>query len=135
MFYFYDLMTILSTVITGGESAPSPVDIGETTATGGGFFGGDWVSMMLIYAAVIGAMYFLLIRPQRRREKTMREMQASLQVGNEVVTSSGFFGTIVSIGEDCFIIEFGTGKGVRIPVRKTDVIDRRSPNISVSSKD
>ena len=132
MFYFYDLMTILSTVITGGESAPSPVDIGETTATGGGFFGGDWVSMMLIYAAVIGAMYFLLIRPQRKREKQVREMQASLKVGDPVITTSGFYGKIVGVSADAFLVEFGENRGLNIWVRKSDIAGSKAPTTTLT---
>jgi preprotein translocase subunit YajC len=44
------------------------------------------------------AMYFLMIRPQRRRMREQQELQSSLQVGDEVITSSGVYGTIT--GED-----------------------------------
>ena len=138
MFYLYNLALLTtSTIITGGETAPAPA--AEPTGAGAqavegaaGLFGGGGMSMILIYAAIIGGMYFLMIRPQRKRERALREMQGSLAVGDDVVTSSGFFGNIVSIGEDCFIIEFGSGKGVRIPVRKTDIIGKQSPNTTVN---
>ena len=138
MFYLYNLMAMLSTVIPGGESVPAATAAdatGQAAEGGAGFFGSGGLSMILIYALLIGGMYFLLIRPQRKREKTMRELQASLQVGDDVVTSSGFFGNIVSIGENCFVVEFGSGKGVRIPVRKTDVVGKQSPYTTPGSKD
>lgn len=141
LYNLYNFMTMLnSTTILGGGETPVPGDAvegvaeGAARAGGAGFFGGgDMMSMLLIYAAVIGGMYFLLIRPQRKREKTLREMQSSLEVGDDVITSSGFFGNIVSIGDDSFIIEFGSGKGVRIPVRKQDVIGKQSPKTTTTN--
>jgi len=130
-------MLTTSTVITGGESTPAAAPLADETAAGAaeGGFGimGGGASMILIYAAVIGGMYFLMIRPQRKREKTMKEMQAALQVGDDVVTSGGFFGNIVSVGEDSFVIEFGTGKGVRIPVLKQHVVGKQKPYMTQAS--
>jgi len=78
--------------------------------------------MFLLYGAVFAAMWFFLIRPQRNREKKMKELQSAITVGNEVVTTGGLIGKVAEIREDRFIVEFGTNKGVLIPVRKTDVL-------------
>ena len=76
------------------------------------------------------AIWFFMMRPQRKREKQMVEMQESLKVGENVLTSAGFYGKIVSVGHDSFMIEFGAdggGRGVRVPVRKADVVGIKTP--------
>ena len=83
-----------------------------------------------IWAAVIVGFYFLTIRPQRKRDKKMREMQSSLKVGDNVLCSNGFFGRIADVGDDCFVVEFGTNRGVRIPIRKTDVLGVQEPKLT-----
>ncbi len=56
------------------------------------------VIMVLIF-------YFLLIRPQRKRDKAERDMRNSIQVGDEISTIGGFIGKVVSLKEDTLVIE------------------------------
>ena len=96
---------------------------------------GNNMWIMLAYAAVlIVAMYFLMFRGPRRREKKMKEMQASIRTGDNVVVTGGMFGRIADVGEDCFIVEFGTNRGVRIPVLKSDVLGVREPKLTPPPK-
>jgi len=137
-YYLHNLAMLASTVIPGGDTPPQSapgVENAPATEGAAGLFGGGGMSMILWVGIMIGMMYFLMIRPQRKRERDMRELQSSIKVGDDVITSSGFFGNIVSVGEDCFIVEFGSGKGVRIPVRKSDVIGKQSPTTVVSAKE
>jgi len=90
----------------------------------------DMGPMLLIWGAVFVGMWFLLIRPQRKREKNMREMQSAITVGDNVVTNGGLFGKIADVGEDCFIVEFGTNRGVRVPILKSDVAAIRTPKMT-----
>ena len=104
---------------------------GGTPATEAG--GGMWI--MLVYAGVlIVAMYFLMFRGPRKREKKMKEMQASIRTGDNVVVTGGMFGRIADVGEDCFIVEFGTNRGVRIPILKSDVLGVREPKLTPPPK-
>ncbi|MCL2699482.1 MAG: preprotein translocase subunit YajC [Defluviitaleaceae bacterium] len=139
-YHFYNLTLMLNTVIVGGEGGPvapaapaAPAGGGELVDAGGaaagGFFGGDMMTMILIYAAVIGGMWFLMIRPQRKREKALRQMQSELKVGDDVLTSSGLYGRIVSMGEDSYIVEFGMGKGIRVPVQKAAIVGNKAPGV------
>lgn len=102
---------------TSDNSAAS----GETASTGSIY------PTLLIYGALIVAMYFLLFRPQRKQAKEMKELQTNLKTGDSIVTSSGMFGKIVGIGQDCFLVEFGENRGVRIWVRKNDIIANSTP--------
>jgi len=96
-----------------------------------GFFG---PTTLILWGLIIVGMYFLLIRPQRKREKQVREMQAALKKGENIITTSGFYGKIVDVSEDAFLIEFGERGGVRVWVRKSDVAGPKSPNTSSSPK-
>ncbi|MCL1997949.1 MAG: preprotein translocase subunit YajC [Turicibacter sp.] len=86
--------------------------------------------MVAVWGLVLGGFYFLTIRPQRKRDKQMREMQAAIKVGDNVITSGGLYGKVADLGEDCFVVEFGTNRGTRIPIRKTDVLGIKTPQLT-----
>ena len=96
--------------------------------------GGDWTFMIIWVGALMIAMYFLMFRGPRKREKKMKEMQASIRTGDNVIVSGGMFGRIADVGEDCFVVEFGTNRGVRIPVLKSDVLGIRDPKLTPPPK-
>lgn len=95
-----------------------------------GFFGSGILGMVLYIGGLIALFYFFAIRPQKKKEKELVNMQNSIKVGDSVVTSSGFYGKVVDVTDEVFVVEFGTNKGVRIPVRKREVIDNKEPNLS-----
>ena len=66
---------------------------------------GGLVTMLLIYAVIFGAMYFILIRPQRKKQKEEKKMRENLQVGDEIVTIGGIYGRVISLKEDTIVIE------------------------------
>ncbi|MDD4376954.1 MAG: preprotein translocase subunit YajC [Eubacteriales bacterium] len=55
-------------------------------------------------------MYFLLIRPQKKKEKSINDMRSSLQVGDEVVTIGGICGKIVKTKDESIVIQVGADK-------------------------
>ena len=59
-----------------------------------------------------------MIRPSRKQKKTQEETMNTLAPGDSVLTSSGFYGTIVAINGDTVIVEFGNNKNCRIPMSK-----------------
>ncbi len=61
---------------------------------------------LIIYLVIIfGAMWFFMIRPQRKKQKEEKKMRENLQVGDEVVTIGGIHGRVISLKEDTFVIE------------------------------
>ncbi len=110
-------------------SQTTEVPAGEVDAAATGVSYG-WGGVILMYVAIFAAMYFFFIRPQRKREKEIKEKQSSLQLNDEIITQSGMYGKIVDIGADVFVIEFGTNKGVRVPVRKTECYPSPGYNMS-----
>ncbi|MBP0990610.1 MAG: preprotein translocase subunit YajC [Oscillospiraceae bacterium] len=62
------------------------------------------------FVLIAVVFYFLLIRPQRKRDKEVQKMRNSLEVGDEIVTSGGIIGRVVSIREDTVVIETGSDR-------------------------
>jgi preprotein translocase subunit YajC len=79
--------------------------------------GMDWWMIML--AAVFGIMYFMMIRPQQKRQKEIQQMRNSLKVGDKIVTAGGIHGKIKEIGDKDILIEIA--ENVRIRVDKASV--------------
>ena len=64
------------------------------------------IILMVVWLAVIfGAMYFIMIRPQRKKQKEEKKMRDNLQVGDEIVTIGGLYGRVISLKEDTIVIE------------------------------
>ncbi|MGO1368061.1 MAG: preprotein translocase subunit YajC [Senegalia sp. (in: firmicutes)] len=67
--------------------------------------------------ALLAIFYFLLIRPQQKKDKKVREMRSNLQVGDHIVTIGGIVGIIRKIKEDDITIEVGADK-VKFDIKK-----------------
>ena len=76
------------------------------------------VGMLLWIIVLFGFMYFFLARPQKKEQKRKEAMLAELAIGDTVLTTSGFYGTVIDVSDDMVIIEFGKNKTCRIPARR-----------------
>jgi preprotein translocase subunit YajC len=76
--------------------------------------GGGGITSLLILLLIPFAMYFFLIRPQRKRMKEQTSLQSSLGVGDEVITSSGVYGFITGEEDDLFWLEIDDDVQIRI---------------------
>ncbi|MBP5275936.1 MAG: preprotein translocase subunit YajC [Lachnospiraceae bacterium] len=95
----------------------------STNATqGGGFLSGLGIWGTVGYIVIFGVfIYFVIIRPQKKEQKKMSAMLASMAVGDSVVTTSGFYGVIIDITDEDVIVEFGSNKNCRIPMKKSAI--------------
>ena len=94
----------------------------ESASTGSGTL------LLLVYVVVIGAaMYFFAIRPQKKEQKRMNALLASMEVGDTVVTTSGFYGVVIDITDEDCIVEFGSNKNCRIPMKKAAIAEVEKP--------
>lgn len=93
----------------------------EADAAAGAAGGTGLISMLIMYAVVIGAMWFFLFRPQNKEKKRVAAMLASLEVGDVVLTTSGFYGVVIDMKDDMVIVEFGSNKNCRIPMEKAAI--------------
>jgi len=99
-----------ATIVYAQESAP-----GEGTSSPG--FGSPFFFMILIF----GVFYFLLIRPNQKRERTRREMLASLSKGSKVVTNGGICGTILGLNEKTVVLKVSDDPVIKIEFLRTAI--------------
>ena len=78
------------------------INLATQPKTGGA---GGIILMILMYAAIFGAMYLFLIRPQKKKQKEEKKMRENLQVADEIVTIGGIYGRVISLKEDTIVIE------------------------------
>ncbi|MCI5943203.1 MAG: preprotein translocase subunit YajC [Eubacterium sp.] len=87
--------------------------------------------MVILYVAIFGAIiYFISVRPQRKQQKAAEAMHASMQAGDSVLTTSGFYGVIIDIMDDTVIVEFGSNRNCRIPMTKDAIAAVEKPNLA-----
>ena len=78
-----------------------------SSSSSGGSTGSALLSLVLPLVIMFALLYFIAIKPQKKREREMKEMQDSLQVGDEIVTGGGIVGIVVRTGDDTVVIETG----------------------------
>lgn len=65
----------------------------------------DILLTVLPLVLMFGVMYFLMIRPQRKKQKEEEKMRNNIQIGDEILTIGGFYGRVVSIKDDAVVFE------------------------------
>ncbi len=68
------------------------------------------VPTIILIVAMILFMYFISIRPQRKKQKAEEDLRNSIQIGDEVTTIGGIIGRVVSLKDDALIIETGADR-------------------------
>lgn len=81
------------------------------------------VPLLLIFVA----MYFLVIKPQKKEQNRVKNMLAELEPGDSVLTSSGFYGVVLDVDDDTVVVEFGNNKNCRIPMQKSAIVQIEKP--------
>ncbi len=96
-----------------------------TTQTNGAM---SWI-IMIAYIAIFGlGIYFLIVKPQKKEQEKHRAILASMEIGDSVLTTAGFYGTVIDIQDDTIIVEFGNNKNCRIPMQKAAVVEIEKAN-------
>ena len=84
--------------------------------------------ILVVYLVLIVAfIYFLMIRPQKKEQKRVGSMLSSMEIGDSILTSSGFYGVVIDITDDTVIVEFGNNKNCRIPMQKSAIAQVEKP--------
>ena len=102
-----------------------------TTADGAATGANGATSLIMIVGymvIIIGVMYFVAIRPQKKEQKKQSQMLSALEVGDIVLTTSGFYGTVIDITDDTVIVECGNNKNCRIPMQKSAIVESEKPD-------
>lgn len=90
--------------------------------------------MLLWLVAMAAIFYFMAIRPQSKERKRVTAMLNSMEVGDSVVTTSGFYGVIIDLTDEDAIVEFGNNKNCRVPMRKTAIAEVEKAGAAVDEK-
>lgn len=91
--------------------------------SGGSAGGTSLVTMILLYAVIIGIFWFFAIRPQKKQQKDHASLIATLEIGDSILTTSGFYGVVIDIADDVVVVEFGNNKNCRIPMKKDNIVE------------
>ncbi|MCW8879291.1 MAG: preprotein translocase subunit YajC [Kangiellaceae bacterium] len=83
--------------------------IGNAMAAGGGASTGSGMSSLIMMALFAVVFYFLLIRPQSKRQKEHKNMLEAIQKGDEVVTSGGILGKVTKITDNFIVLTVASG--------------------------
>ncbi len=89
--------------------------------------GGGGSSMIILMVGLLVVMYFIMIRPQRKEQRRVQDMLEQMEVGDAVMTTTGFYGIVIDISEEDVIVEFGNNKNCRIPMRKDAIANVEKP--------
>lgn len=107
------------TAFADGEAAAASTANGQQAATGMG------TQLIISLVLMFVLLYFMAIRPQKKREQEAKNMQNSLQIGDEIITSGGIVGMIVRIGDDTVVIETG-GERNKLRIKKWAIAENVS---------
>lgn len=86
------------------------------------------LGVIVIYVVLFGGLWWFMMRPQKKEQKRIQTMLASMEVGDTALTTSGFYGVIIDITDDDVIVEFGNNKNCRIPMQKAAIAQIEKPN-------
>jgi preprotein translocase subunit YajC len=84
--------------------------------------GFDW-TIIIFLVLIFGVFYFLIIRPQHRRQKQHDELMQELKKGDKVITTGGIYGVIESINDESVVLKIESGATIR--VARNGVMGRR----------
>jgi len=103
------IITVLLIAAGCTLAAPTTNADGTTASTSSSIW-----PMLIFLVVIFGMFYFVMIRPQRKRQKEQQAMMAGLQKGDKVMTIGGIYGTIDSISEDSIVIKVEGGTTFRV---------------------
>ena len=83
--------------------------------------GANWALLIVVYVLIFGGFWFIFIRTQKKEQKRVQTMIASMEVGDSVLTTSGFYGVVIDINDSDVIVEFGSNRNCRIPMQKAAI--------------
>ena len=85
--------------------------------------GGSLLMTVVMLIFWIAVMYLILIRPQKKQQKEMDALRDSVQPGDNIMTTGGFYGVVLDVVDDTVIVEFGNNKNCRIPMHKNAIAE------------
>lgn len=81
--------------------------------------GGPGMEMVFMWFLILGAMWFFLVAPQRKKQKQHTKLIEELASGDEVITASGIFGTITNVKDDRFVVRIA--ENTKVEIQKSSI--------------
>lgn len=111
-----------------------PEFLAQTSAPGGQPSGGIPSVMIIGYVLLFAAMYFLMIAPQRKKQKEHEKMLKSLETGDEVVTNGGIYGVITNVKEDRFVVRISENTKIEVAKGFIQSVLNKQPSAPAAKK-
>jgi preprotein translocase, YajC subunit len=84
--------------------------------------------VMVVYVVIIiGAFWLFAVRPQKKQQKEHAALLSTLEKGDSILTTSGFYGVVIDVMEEVVIVEFGNNKNCRIPMKRDAIVEIEKP--------
>ena len=106
--FFDKLFGIASACAEGGAAAGAAAGAADPSAGAMGV--GSLITTLLMMVAMVAIFYFMLIRPQRKKDKQVKELLAALKPGDRITTIGGIYGTIKAIKDDTITLYVGSDR-------------------------
>ena len=90
--------------------AESTAAAGTADPSAGAMGVGSLITTLLMMVGMVAIFYFMLIRPQRKKDKQVKEMLAALKVGDRICTIGGLYGTIAALKDDTVTLNVGSDR-------------------------
>ena len=90
----------------------------------GGQGGGDFTTTILMFAVIIGIFYFMILRPQQKRQKERTKLLESMKKGDRVVTAGGIHGTIIGIEDKTLLLQIADNVKVKVERGSISVVNK-----------
>ena len=97
--------------VTVPQAATATTATEAATTAGAAAGTGDMISMILMMVVMVAVFYFMLIRPQRKKDKAVKNMLDNLKKGDRVWTIGGFYATVLTLKDDQIELQLGDMPG------------------------
>lgn len=95
----------------------------------------DPKQLLVPFIAMLAFIWWFGLRPQRKRQKELNYIQYSIKIGDWVVNQAGMYGKVIDILDETVMVEYGTNKGVRVPIQRSSIVGISEPNMTVTNVD
>lgn len=83
------------------------------------------VQYIMMLVVMFGFMYFVMIRPQRKKQKQVQSMRSALKAGDKIITAGGFHGKVVKVNDDVLTVEMDPDK-TKLKVNRSSIWEVKS---------
>jgi preprotein translocase subunit YajC len=87
--------------------------------------GGEIYSTVIMFALIIGIFYFMIIRPQQKRQKERTALLSQIKKGDKVITSGGVHAKVISVDEKTMLIEIADNVKIKIERNSISVVNKQ----------